>query len=116
MKKVQFFTFVVALTASFFLSKVSESKISLLITAFAFQFIVAGYLSLVVHQTDLQPRIIKSAKFNDRIVGVFACFAISIILGACFGASADYIPFFASAYLLASLWAGLLLTNWKIKK
>lgn len=126
MKKRQFFALAVVLTASFFLSKVSESKISLLVIAFAFQFVVASYLSLVVHQTDLQPYIVKPVKFNDWIVGVFALFAISIFLGGYFGTSADFIPFFASAFgLLAGILVGGIIahklegkkiTNWILFK
>ncbi len=93
-----FFTLAVVLTASFFLSKVKESNTLLLVTAFVYHFVVAGYLSIVAHHSDLQSHIIKPAKFNDCIVGVFALFAISIFLGGYFGTSADYIPFFISVF------------------
>lgn len=102
-----FFSLAVLLTASFFLSKVPETKISLLVIAFVYHFVVTSYLSMVALHSDLQSHIIKPAKFNDCIVGVFACFAITIILGAYFGTSVDYIPFFASTFgLLAGILVG----------
>lgn len=102
-----FFLLVVLLTASFFLSKVPESRISLLITALCYHFVVAGYLSIVAFHSDHQTHIIKPAKFNDCIVGVFVLFTISIFLGSYLGASKDYIPFFASIYgLLAGILVG----------
>lgn len=102
-----FFLLAVVLTASFFLSKVSEKNTLLLIAALGYHFVVAGYISLVAFHSDHQRHIIKPAKFNDCVLGVFLLLIVCISFGAYLGNSKDYITFFASIYgLLAGTLVG----------
>lgn len=127
MKKVPlFFSLAVALTASFFLSKVSEKNTLLLIAALGYHFVVAGYISLVAFHSDHQAHIIKPAKFNDYMLGVFLLLVLCISFGGYLGNSKDYITFFASIYgllagtlvggIIAYKLAGKKITNWILFK